>query len=294
VLAAGAADAVPGVAGAAGEAEGGKVTVHQFYGSRKKERKMEKFQPTQAAQVISLRSMEPAPATSRIAGAAQEWKYTLLDGRVWYVKAPHITKVNALGVAAGVPFRVFLREYAPGKNVLDMAVIPVSPAGMPVPRRPAERPAAAGQLPHPQRPMSEPAAARPQNNTPVPIRPEPASWLTDADDPGQGKARSQESEARSQNPPPTKVQYGDAFAQFLILARDAVLQDGLVKGSGSAFGSADAMATAITKLATSMFIAADRSGWLTWTPIARKPVERAAMPVNGHANGHAADHGARA
>jgi hypothetical protein len=59
---------------------------------------------------------------------------------------------------------------------------------------------------------------------------------------------------------PEKVQYGIAFANFLILAADAVR----VAERNSPAGSVRFDNRDVAAIATSMFIAADKAGYLTW------------------------------
>lgn len=64
---------------------------------------------------------------------------------------------------------------------------------------------------------------------------------------------------------PTQVQYGIAFADFLILAADAVRMAEKNSPAGSVrFDNRD-----VAAIATSMFIAADKSGFLTWNGAAQ-------------------------
>ena len=64
---------------------------------------------------------------------------------------------------------------------------------------------------------------------------------------------------------PTKVQYGMAFANFLILAADAVR----VAERNSPAGSVRFDNRDVAAIATSMFIAADKAGYLTWNGAAQ-------------------------
>lgn len=70
---------------------------------------------------------------------------------------------------------------------------------------------------------------------------------------------------RQAEPVPAQVQYGQAFGDFLILATDAVRSAERNSPAGSVrFDNRD-----VAAIATSMWIAADRAGFLTWNGAAQ-------------------------
>src|SRR5687767_7027708 len=94
--------------------------------------KIRNFKPTAVAQAIAL-ACGGEEVDSQYAPFKQI-KHTLTDGRLWYASLNTARKLDNLNLAIGEPFRVCLREYAPGKNVVD--VLPAPPSRVEEAKRP--------------------------------------------------------------------------------------------------------------------------------------------------------------
>lgn len=131
----------------------------------------EPFKPSLVAQLIALRSMEPTRDPGR-----PEWRYELMDGRPWYIQPRQVGRVRNLGVKAGTPFRVCLRQYSKdGACVLDVKLATPEasepPAqGFPESPSPAPAPAALSTQPDSTTVQPEPIIPARPKVRPLPDR----------------------------------------------------------------------------------------------------------------------------
>ncbi len=189
--------------------------------------------------------------------------FTTVDDRVFYLDAQVAQQLYALRIQPGEPLRICKTENRQGQKrfaAWDIRrVMPdprwQSPNGQPmVP--PAQAPA---PLPAPQvtRPMGASNGNGTQQNGGVPPS---SNGSANGHSNGNGHANSNGHGA----PVPMKAGFGDAFQEFLILAgratRAAEVQLGQ-EGGSVRFDSRD-----VAAIATTMFIQAATSGWLTWKP----------------------------
>jgi hypothetical protein len=179
--------------------------------------------------------------------------FSLVDGRVMYVPLHVGEIIRELGIGPGERISIGKFEVKQGnRRGTQIQIKRVDP--------PAEKPAAPAA---PQAAKLEGAAARPG----TPVRTGTPTQST-ANGNGNGTAPVNGKPPVNGNGNaaaiPTKVQFGDAMQEFLVLAGRATKGAEVTLGAegGSVrFDSRDIAATA-----TTMFIEAARNGWLTWRP----------------------------
>jgi hypothetical protein len=167
--------------------------------------------------------------------------FTLVDGRKLYVPPIVAKKIEALGVQRGEVFELCKTEVKNGnrKSIEWQVNWPSSLERALEESVESANGEGAGKNPRKAHPALAPVTPIAQSN---------------------GTARHANTAAAV----PTKQQYGAAFTQFLIDAAAAVQQaevECAKQGGSVRFDNRD-----VAAIATSMFIAADKGGFLTWRP----------------------------